>query len=111
MIGTGSVTPVADGHQHIELPMAADSPEIELADTTLVVEVNRHGWISIHGAQLSEAQLKVVVRRRFDFYGEFPVVIRGDYRARHKHVKKVMDIVSEVGLWKINFVAIKEKKV
>ncbi|MDA1043616.1 MAG: biopolymer transporter ExbD [Verrucomicrobia bacterium] len=99
-----------DVNPDIVLPPAPNAPEIDLADTTLVVEVNQNGWISIHGVQLSEAQLRTVVQRRFDVYGEFPVVIRGDHRARHKHIKNVMDLVSGIGLWKINFVAIKELK-
>ena len=99
-----------DVNPDIILPDAPDAEEIKLPDTTLVVEVNRNGWISIHGVQLSEGQLRTVVQRRFDVFGEFPIVIRGDHRARHKHIKAVMDIVSQIGLWKINFVAIKEPK-
>ncbi len=100
-----------DANPDIILADAKQSPELkDMPDTTLVVEVDRHGRISIHGARLTEGNLKHVAVRRYNFFGEFPVIIRADKRTRHKDVRRVMDIMTDVGLWKINFVAIKEKK-
>jgi biopolymer transport protein ExbD len=42
--------------------------------------------------------------------GNFPVMIRADKLTRHRDVKKLMDVCTEVGIWRISFVAIKEKK-
>ena len=105
-----TITITKEVNPEIKLPDAKDAPEVDFPETTLTVEVSRHGWISIHGAQLTEAHLRSMVKRRYDVYGEFPVVIRADHRARHTAVRRVMDIVSSEGLWKINFVAIKEPK-
>ncbi|MDP6524931.1 MAG: biopolymer transporter ExbD [Kiritimatiellia bacterium] len=77
---------------------------------TLVIEVDKRGWISLHGAQVTTTQLRALVQRRYNSVGEFPVLIRGDRDARHKDIRKVMDICSGVGLWKINFAAVKERK-
>ena len=38
----------------------------------------------------------------------FPVLVRGDKRAKHKDIRKVMDICASVGIWKIQFAAIQE---
>ena len=95
----------------ITLPDAPRGREIT-GDTprTFIVEVDRRGWISIHGAQLSKEKLHQIVRRRFDRYGQFPVMIRGDLDTRHRDIKSVMDICAAAGLWRVSFVAIKEKK-
>ena len=86
-------------------------PEIESLDPmTLVVEVNRRGWISIRGAQLSKAKLQGIITDRFKRHGSFPVLVRADYRAKHRDVRSVMDICSGVGLWRINFAAVREHK-
>jgi len=94
----------------IKLPDAPDAPEITSGQpsTTLVVEVDRHGWISIHNAKMSGNQLLGVIQGRFNRYGEFPVLIRGDGRTKHNDIRKVMDICTRVGLWRINFAGIKE---
>jgi biopolymer transport protein ExbD len=98
------------------------NPEIVLPDAprgreitgdnprTFVVEVNSRGWISIHGAQFSRDKLRQIIKRRYDRYGQFPVMIRGDLRTKHSDIQSVMQICANAGLWKVSFVAIKEKK-
>ena len=100
------------------------NPEIELEDSThgpiiegeqdprsLVVEIDKRGWISMHNCQLSKTKLRDIMRARYDRYGSFPILIRADKRTRHEDVKSVMDICTSVGIWRINFVAIKEHRV
>lgn len=97
--------------EDIVLEDGKNAPVIKNQDPlTLVIEVDRLGWISMHGAQVSPTQLKAIVQRRYNSLGEYPVLIRGDKDAKHKDIRKVMDICSSVGLWKINFAAIKEHK-
>jgi biopolymer transport protein ExbD len=100
-----------DVNKEIELPPSPRGPMIEEEDPrTMIVEVDQHGWISIRGAQLSHQQFLNIMRARYKRFGEFPVLIRGDRRAEHKHIKAVMDICTSANLWRINFAAIKEKK-
>ena len=95
----------------IELGESKHGPAIEEKEPrTMVVEVDRRGWISIHGAQLSRGKFQKIMKARYRRYGEFPVLIRGDYRARHVDIRAVMDICTSVGIWRINFAAIKERK-
>lgn len=95
----------------IRLPNAPDSPIIEGDNPkTFIVEVDRRGWITIHGAVLSKSKLRQIVRRRYNRYGEFPVLIRGDWRTKHRDIRAVMDICSEENIWRVSFVAIQEKK-
>ena len=52
------------------------APLVKEEPMTMVIEVDRHGWLSMHGAQVSPPQLKSIVRRRYNYMGEFPVLIR-----------------------------------
>ena len=102
---------IIDENKDIELAPAPSGPAIEEKNPlTMVVEVDERGRISIHGAQLTRAKFGKIMKARYGRYGQFPVLIRGDYRARHKAIRDVMDICSGVGIWRINFAAIKEKK-
>ncbi len=79
--------------------------------TTLEIEVDRRGRISIHNATLSESNLRDILRARVNKLGnEFPVLIRGDRRTQHEKVRKVMDICTSSGIWKLSFVAVQEHK-
>lgn len=83
---------------------------------TIVIEVSRrsvvfpHGRISINNATLNDKQLQQIVKARQRKFGSFPVLIRADYKAKHADVKRVMDICTSCGVWKIGFVAIQEHK-
>lgn len=78
---------------------------------TLEIEVDRRGRISIHNATLSERQLLDIMRARVNrFGGDFPVMIRADRRTQHEKVRRVMDICTASGIWKLSFVAVAEHK-
>jgi biopolymer transport protein ExbD len=84
-----------------------------LPPTTLEIELDRRGRISIHNATLSESQLRDILKTRVRKIGrEFPVLIRADRRTQHDKVKRIMDICTGpgVGIWKLSFVAIQEHK-
>ncbi len=77
---------------------------------TIEIEVDRKGRLSIHNARMTRDQLEAIIINRCRRLGTFPVLIRADYRARHEHVKAVMDICTANGVARVGFVAIKEPK-
>ena len=98
-------------NENIKLELAEHAEIIEkLEDRTVVVEVNQHGWISIRATQLKKSTFKNFMINRYNRYGSFPVLIRGDYRTKHQDIRWVMDVCAGVGIWRINFAAIQEKK-
>jgi len=99
-------------NRDIKMERAPDGPAIEGKQDprTIVLEIDRRGWISIRGAQLSKTKLQSIMQNRYNRFGEFPVLIRADKRTRHTDVKSVMDICTGCGIWRINFAAIKEEK-
>jgi biopolymer transport protein ExbD len=79
--------------------------------TTLEIELDKYGFISIHNGRMTPDQLSTIMRNRVNKLGnQFPVLIRADFRAKHEQVKKVMDICTARGIWKLSFVAVQEHK-
>ena len=93
-----------DGKHGIEL-----TPD-ELPPTHLIVDVARTGRISMCDVTITPAELGRRVRERMRKYGEFPVLIRADYRAKHKSVAEVMNACTQNGIWKLSFVAVYDRK-
>ena len=62
------------------------------------------------GLTVSPYELRALIQRRYNKYGVFPVMIRADGNAEHRRVRAAMDVVTECGIPRIGFVAIKEKK-
>ncbi len=106
-----TITISKDLNRDILLEQAPRGPEIAGEDPrTFTIEVDQRGWISLNNAQVSREKLREIVQRRYNRYGQFPVMIRGDYRTAHRDIRAVMDLCSEIGIWRVSFVAIKEKK-
>ena len=82
----------------------------ELPPTHLIVDVARNGRISMCDVTITPAELGRRVKERLRKYGEFPVLIRADYRARHKSVAEVMNACTMNGIWKLSFVAVYDRK-
>lgn len=78
--------------------------------TAMIIEIDKKGWISMHGAPMKQTLLLSMLKSKYAKYKQFPVYIRADYRTKHKDVKAVMDICTQAGLWRINFVAVNEHK-
>ena len=79
--------------------------------STLEIELDRRGRISIHNATMSDSMLTTIIKNRINRHGnEFPVLIRADRPTQHEKVRKVMDICTSAGIWKLSFVAIQEHK-
>ena len=93
-----------DGKHGIEL-----TPD-ELPPTHLIVDVARNGRISMCDVTITPAELGRRVKERMRKYGEFPVLIRADYRAKHKSVAEVMNACTMNGIWKLSFVAVYDRK-
>ena len=93
-----------DGKHGIEL-----TPD-ELPPTHLIVDVAKTGRISMCDVTITPAELGRRVKERMRKYGEFPVMIRADYRTKHKAVADVMNACTMNGIWKISFVAVYDRK-
>ncbi len=98
-------------NEDIVLQAAPDGPMFAGEDPrTMVIEVDRRGWLSINNVQLNRQQLANIISRRYGRFGTFPIMIRADRNAEHRHVRAVMDLCTDIGIWQIDFAAIKEAR-
>jgi len=99
-------------NKEIVLEKSPHGPAFETSKqkSTMVIEVDKRGHISMHGYRITSQMLKGILQRRFNKMGEFPVMIRADSKAPHQYVRAVMDMCTETGLWRLNFAAIKEQR-
>ncbi len=97
--------------EHLKLAMSPHGPAIEQKDPrTIHVDVRQNGRLSLGRVPVSDGQLRNILRNAAMQYGATtPVVIRGDMNTPHEEIKRVMDICTSAGIWKIKFGAIKEK--
>jgi len=95
----------------IDVPFAKNAPEIkEFEPATIYPQVMENGSIKVGSAIASPAVFRSMVRQAVKRFGqEVPVMIYGDANAKHEYIKRVMDICSEEGLYKINIIGIIEK--
>jgi biopolymer transport protein ExbD len=99
----------------IRLPDSPHGPMIAEAKDprTITIEVDDAGKISIARTRLSEEKLKKVLAKTVADYGaagpSIPIRIRADAASHHADVKRVLDACSAAGLYKISFVATKDK--
>lgn len=77
----------------------------------LTIEVDKRGWISVQNVPVNMQQLRGIVQDRYNRYRDaFSLMIRGDFRSQHKDIRRVMDVCSAIGIWRISFVAVQEHK-
>ena len=98
-------------NRSIKLEYAKRGPIIKGEDPrSITIEVDRRGWITIQNAAVSKQMLRTLLQNRYNRFGAFPVLIRGDHRTAHSEIRGVMDICASIGLARVSFVGIKEKK-
>ena len=98
-------------NEKIRLAMAPHGPMVmQKNPLTITIDVDGRGQISIAHRGMSRNTLKAVLKKTVSQYGHIvPVVIRGDDRTRHEDVKRIMNVCTEIGIWKIKFEAIKDR--
>ena len=85
------------------------TPE-ELPPGHMIVDIAKNGRISMCNGTMTPEQVGQRVKERYRRYGEFPVLIRADYRVKHEYVARVMNACTANGIWKIAFVAVQDRK-
>ena len=74
------------------------------------IEVDQKGNVSIRGAYHSLGEVEYTLANRVARMGAgFPVLIRGDVRATHADIKRVMDLCTKNGIWKLSFVVVEKR--
>jgi len=97
--------------RNLMIPYARDADEIiEFEASTIYPQVLANGTVKVGSAVTSLSQFRALVRQAVKLYGdEIPVMIYAEGEAEHQHIKNVMDICSNEGLWKIHIIGMLER--
>jgi biopolymer transport protein ExbD len=83
----------------ILLPRAEQAQKTPAESNTLIVNVRESGLTVVDGRVLSEyEELVALMRNARENKPNLQVVVRGDKRARHEHVVRVMNAALEAGI-------------
>jgi biopolymer transport protein ExbD len=99
----------------IRLPDSPHGPMIteEKDPRTITIEIDDGGRIFIARTSLSEVKLRKVLAKTVADYGtagsSIPIRIRADGAAEHANIRRVLDACTAAGLYRISFVAVKDK--
>ncbi len=97
--------------EDIRLAKSRHGPEIkDKVPGTVVIEVDAKGRIFMGRTLLSTEMLRYLLLGAVNRVGyNIPVQIRGDLRTPHRDIRRVMDVCTEVGLVRLQFVAIQKE--
>lgn len=97
--------------EKIRLAMAPHGKAVEQKDPrTITIEMDSKGQAKLSRAPVSLPVLQSILRKAVSQYGQgIPVVIRGDGNTKHADIRRVMDVCTASGLWKVKFAAVKER--
>jgi biopolymer transport protein ExbD len=95
----------------LDIPKAVDAKEItEFEPSTIYPQVLRNGTIKLGTAVTAPATFRGIIKNAVGRYGDgIPVMIYAEGETEHRHIKRVMDICSEEGLYKIHVIGLIEK--
>lgn len=82
-------------------------PVVKKDPNSVIINVHKDGMLTIGMIPVSMSQISDILRETFtNTGGNITIVIRGDKDVQHGYIRKVMDAVTETGLYKIKFVTI-----
>ena len=84
--------------------------QIDIASRDKKGKTLPRGRITMGDREITPDEISRRVKERMRKVKDFPVLIRADYNCRHEVVARVMNAVTEAGIWKISFVAVYDRK-
>ena len=99
-----------ESEEDVGLPRASSWKKIEKDPSTLLLNINKRGRITINQIPFVPGQVEPFLRSLVARYGNaFEVVLRADRNARYSRTKDVVRACARVGLTRISF-AVEKKK-
>ncbi len=98
--------------EKIKLAQSPNGPKIEKKiPGTMIIQLDKDGNILMGKAVCNEAALRGIVGLAVNRMGpsQVNIMIRADTKTKHYYVRRVMDICTEKGIYKIQFAAMKKK--
>ena len=84
--------------------------QIDIASRDKKGKTLPRGRITMGDREITPDEISRRVKERMRKVKDFPVLIRADYNCRHEVVARVMNAVTDAGIWKISFMAVDEDR-
>jgi biopolymer transport protein ExbD len=74
----------------------------KLDPTTLIFDVDKRGWLSLHNCSLSLTTINRLLESRFERFPPAPIIICADKRSHYRNVRELVDSCHTVGAMNIS---------
>lgn len=91
----------------IDLPQASHAKQIQ-PYTTVTINVSREGPVYIENELVTSAELKKRMQAKFQNNHNMAVIISADRNVNFKNVVNILDLLSEIGISRLNIAAVNE---
>ncbi len=104
---TASIDKEAEDEE-VKLSNAPHGKPVKKKDPrSITINVRRNGSMNIGGRHMSKSEITAALTVAADRHGHnIPIIIRGDHRVQHGHIKEVTEAVTDTGLYKVKFNAV-----
>lgn len=91
----------------IDLPQASHAKQVQ-PDDTVTINISREGPVYIENELVTSAELRKRMKSRFQDNRDMAVIISADRNVNFKSVVNVLDLLSEIGISRLNIATVNE---
>ena len=91
----------------IDLPQASHAKQIQ-PDDTVTINISREGPVYIETELVTSAELRKRMRAKFQDNHDMAVIISADRFVNFKNVVNILDLLSEIGISRLNIATVNE---
>ena len=91
----------------IDLPQASHAKQIQ-PDDTVTINISREGPVYIENELVTSAELRKRMKAKFQDNRDMAVIISADRNVNFKNVVNILDLLSEIGISRLNIATINE---
>ncbi len=91
----------------IDLPQASHAKQVQ-PDDTVTINISREGPVYIDNELVTSAELRKRMKSKFQDNRDMTVIISADRNVNFKSVVNVLDLLSEIGISRLNIATVNE---
>lgn len=91
----------------IDLPQASHAKQVQ-PDDTVTINISREGPVYIENELVTSAELRKRMKSKFQDNRDMAVIISADRNVNFKSVVNILDLLSEIGISRLNIATVNE---
>ena len=93
----------------ISVPTAKTSADFKRPPGEIVINISKDGTIFVNQKQRTLYELHALLKETVAIYPNQEVIIRGDEKAYHEYIIRVLDVCADAKISNISFATVREK--